>query len=89
MDMRRFKNCQEPAYFEQADELLELIAAQPAGVERRELTPMFREIADKRGLVSSDTMGMKLLGMLEYAGAVVVHRDSPNVIRLVRVRKEA
>lgn len=85
---RKFHNCNEPNEFGAADELLELIAAAPAGMDRRELQRAFRQVCDAHHY-TSDTTGMRLLHLLEYSGKVVVHRDSPRVIRLARAREES
>lgn len=83
---RRFKNCNEPAQFRAADRLLELVAeAGPAGLTDRELRKAFRVVVDEFDY-KTDASGMQMLHLLEYSDQVVVYRDSPRSIRLVRVR---
>ena len=87
--MRSYRNCNEPAQFKAADRLLELITeAGPAGVNDRELRKLFRVVVDEFDY-KTDASGMQMLHLLEYEGSVVVYRDSPRCIRLVRARAES
>lgn len=82
----RHKSCQEPRQFAAADRLLSILrASYPAGANRRELQTAFRVVGEEFHYLT-DSSGMQLLHLLEFAGDVVVHRDGPKTIRLVRVR---